>query len=188
MIGEYFQQAYAEEFYTIIIKTLFSLNDTFIPDAVVLFYIKYLTQSIKFPQIFQKMTKEVISNIFINIAFPLIYRTQKEEMMFKEDPIGFIRQEEEITTTYHSKKNSALLLIISLCERGFLPSVFNFIRGVLRTSPDPVKKEAMLNVLGSVSNLLEANLQLKTSIEDLLFESVFPYLTSSIEMFRARAV
>lgn len=190
VIGEYFQNTWALEFYNIILVAVFNANKVRLTDPVMNFYLKFLNQGVKFEPVMKKITPDLAGKLLVNICLSLLYRTQSDEELWTDNPLDFIRKEEEIGKAYYSKKTSAVTLMNSLCGIKYLFAFFNYIKselGKIVEAPNMVRKEALLMALGCVSDLTRTYGKLQEDVEGILFTHVFPEFNSSNGIMKYRA-
>ncbi|OMJ92820.1 hypothetical protein SteCoe_4362 [Stentor coeruleus] len=190
VIGEYFQNTWALEFYNIILVAVFNANKIRLTDPVMNFYLKFLNQGVKFEPVIKKINPELAGKLLVNICLSLLHRTPSDEELWTENPLDFIRKEEEIGKAYYSKKTSAVTLMNSLCEIRYLFPYFNYIKtelGKIAETSNILRKEALLMALGCISELTKPYNKLREDIESILFTHVFPEFNSKNGFMRYRA-
>ena len=184
--GQHFQGNWATEFFKVIIPQLFQVKDKFIPSLLLNYYLKYACQSVKFLPTFRLFDENSISHLMVNVIMPVLYRVQSDDELWRENPIEFIRKEADLGKAYYSPKSSAIDLLLTLCEKGILVKFFEYIAREVQQPADLLRKEVTLLVLGSMSEQIKNN-SIKTRIEALLTEFVFPEFSNQVGFLRARA-
>ena len=188
LICEHFQSTWAIEFYTIILQSVCSFPSTFITEPVLCYFLKYISQALKFEAILKSISAATVQTLLITVCLQLLYRKPLDEELWNGNPTEFIRKEEDLSAVYTSPKHAAITLILSFSSTGCIHPFFNYLNRELRRPLDPCRKEALMLALGSISEPLRTNVKLKGSIEGLLHTSVFTEFTSSIGFLRSRAV
>ena len=185
-VGQRFQGIWAAEFFKVIIPQLFQVKEKFIPSLVLNYYLKYACQSVKFLPTFGLFDEVSISHLMINVIMPVLYRVKSDDELWRENPIEFIRKDADLGKAYYSPKSSAIDLLLTLCEKGILVKFFEYVTRELQQSTDLLQKEAIMLVLGSLSEQIK-NSPIKDHIESMLAVSVFPEFVNQIGFLRARA-
>ena len=126
-ICEYFQTHWAEVFFKVYVSALLNLKNQYLTDSVLNFYLKFITQAIKFEPLVKEFKPDLVGKIMIQVCLPLLGIKEGDLDVWINDPIEFIRKSEDEIKAYYSKKTSATTLILSLCEKGFIVPFFNFL-------------------------------------------------------------
>lgn len=168
LICEYFQNNWATQFFKLIVGAVLNQKNQLLTDSVLNFYIKYITQSIKFEPLLKEFKPELAGRMLINVSLPLLAIKESDQELWSDNPIEFIRKNEDEIKAYYSKKTSAISLILSLCEKGYLVPFFNYLNAELLKNPDWIRKDSLFLALGSISDLVKASDRIKTEIQTLL--------------------
>lgn len=186
-ISEYFQSVWAVDFYNIFLNSLFTFQTKFIPEPVLNYYLKYITQTIKFDVIFRNMPKETIQSLLISVCLQMLRRSQSDEELFQDNPTEFIRKEADLSRAYFTQKHSAITLMQTLCATPYILPFFSFICKEFQRPIDCIKKEALMLAVGSISEYLKVHPRIKNSLEEALFRYIFPEFLSDSGLLKARA-
>jgi hypothetical protein len=134
-ICEYFQNNWAGNFFKVYVTSVLNVKNQYLTDSVLNFYLKFITQSIKFEPLVREFRPELIGKIMIQVCLPLLGNKESDLETWNDDPIEFIRKSEDEIKAYYSKKTSATSLILSLCEKGFIVPFFNYLNAELMKLP-----------------------------------------------------
>ena len=178
----------------VVINQVFQFGRYFIPDLLMNYLLKYLTQSIKYPstcEILKEMqfgtSGFVIPSLLTDIITPVLCKKAYDEELWVDNPIEYIRKETDLGKAFYSASNAATDLLEALCERGYLQQFLDYISSSLIKIPEPREKEALIYEVGSISKILLDFETLALKAQDMLNTYVLPEFSSSIGFLRARA-
>lgn len=124
--------------------------------------------------------------IISDLIMPNLQRTAEDEVLWKENPVEFIRTETDLGKAYFCPKTSAAELLKSICERNNLPFFMNYLVELL-ASTSLIVKESCLYALGALNKLIKINKQFLPDIEGILSKFAFQELESPVGFLRSRA-
>ena len=185
-ICEYFQNNWATQFFKVIANAVFNQKTQFLTDSVLNFYIKYITQSVKFEPLLKEFKPELAGRILIYVCLPLLAIKESDQEIWTDNPVEFIRKNEDEIKAYYSKKTSAISLILILCEKGYLIPFFNYLNAELLKNPDWVRKDSLFLVLGSISDLVKASERITPDVQTLLESLILQEYLNDNNFFKYR--
>ena len=160
--------------------------DRFIPNIVLNYLFKFLTQALKVP-VTAAEVKAQVSPLLSQVIMPRICRVPSDEETWRENPVEFIRKENDLGRAYYSAKSAALDLLVALCgDKTLLLGFMTFLSESL-PSANMLGKEALLLAVGSLADQLRSQPDLAGSMEAMLKQYVLCDLASQVGFLRARA-
>ena len=184
---------WAFEFFKVIIRQVFQVKEKFIPDSLLMVYLKYTSKSVKSSFAIKLLDRKLISHLIVNVIMPILYRGKIDEELWNKNPLLYIKNEEGFSMTYTdiklafpSLKRSAIFLLLKLCKKGILVKFLKLIKKELQQSTDLVRKEANLLVLGSLSKQIRKSSIKGNYIETILTDFVLCEFTSQIGFLQSR--
>lgn len=186
-IGQFFQDSWACEFFKVIIPQLFKYKEVYIPSLLLNYYIKYTTQGLKFAKTYSLLDENAISHLLVNVVLPILCRVPSDDEIWRENPIEFIRKEADLGKAYYSPKSSSVDLLLTLCEKGWLVRVCEYISTNLQNPADLLQKEALMLMFGSLAEQIKNHKDLKEHVEGILKQFIFPEFLNEIGFLRSRA-
>jgi hypothetical protein len=185
-IGQYFQEYWAGEFFKVVIPELFRVREVFIPSLYLNYLIKYTTQGIKFTKTYPLLDENAISHLLVNVIVPILSRVPSDDELWRENPIEFIRKEADLGKAYYSPKSSSVDLLLTLCEKGWLVRVCEYVSTQLRTPADLLQKEALMLMFGSLAEQVKNHKDLKEHVQTVLQNLIFHEFGNEIGFLRSR--
>ncbi|CAG9318755.1 unnamed protein product [Blepharisma stoltei] len=194
-IGEHFQSNWAVPFFESILPLLLKRTAHFIPNIVANYLLKYINQAVKFPVTCEILKAKVTNSnqliihlLVTDIIVPYLCRVKTDEELWEENPIEYVRKETDLSRAYYSPKSSAIDLLITLAEKGYLNQFLDYAVRELVSSPQLLKKEALLLAIGSLYQLMKENEAISQNVQNLLLTHVLPEFGSQIGFLRSRAI
>lgn len=194
IIGEIFITNWMVSMMNIVVVQLFKYKQVFLPELYMNYSLKYVTECIKNDQTCEIIKNMVLANgrfvipaLINEIITPVLCRNSKDEELWQDNAIEFIRKEADISRTYYSASDAAVSLLESLCKKGYLQQFLDYLNGSLAQGPSLIVKEALIYEVGSLSSVFLENESLKEKIEPMLSGHVFAELTSQVGFLRARS-
>lgn len=185
-IGQHFQENWASEFFKVIIPQLFKYKEVFIPSLLLNYFIKYTTQGLKFARTYSMLDENSIFHLLVNVILPILSRVPSDDELWRENPIEFIRKEADLGKAYYSPKSSSVDLLLTLCEKGWLIRVCEYISTQFQAPVDLLQKEALLLMFGSLAEQVKNHKDLKEHVQVILQKHVFAEFLSEIGFLRSR--
>lgn len=187
VIGQFFQENWACEFFKTIIPQLFKFKEVFIPSILLNYFIKYTTQGLKFAKTYSLLDENAISHLLVNVILPILCRVPSDDEIWRENPIEFIRKEADLGKAYYSPKSSSIDLLLTLCEKGWLMRVCEYISNNMQNPTDLLHKEALMLMFGSLAEQIKNHKELNKHIEGILKQFVLDEFKNEIGFLRSRA-
>jgi len=160
--------------------------DRFLPNIVLNYLFKFLTQAIKVQQTAAEVKSQVVP-LVSQVIMPRVCRVPSDEEVWRENPVEFIRKENDLGRAYYSAKSAALDLLVALCgDKNLLVGFMTFLSEAL-PGASLLGKEALLLAVGSLADQLRAQPELAVSVEAMLTRYVLADLSSEVGFLRARA-
>ncbi len=141
---------YAEKFFDISLKALYSSKDEFVPDLFGHFIFKFFSDLISKSHLMEKIEAN-LENILKDYVIQAAFLRKEDIDMWKHEMKDFIMKEFDVVEWYESKRQSALIFLKELCiykkkvnkKKEKLPayfeSIFKFLVTVLETYENQVK-------------------------------------------------
>jgi hypothetical protein len=185
-IGQLFKSTWALPFLNTIVTNFFKYKTHFVPNIVLNYYVKYMTQALKYEPAHQLLAPHM-SSVLTDYILPLLYRVPSDATLWEEDPIEYIRKEGDLGRAYYSAKSAATDFIITSSENGYLDFFLKYLATSLNSNPEVLHKEALLLAAGSIYEIIDKNEAFKNEIPNLLRNFVLPEFNSAVGFARARA-
>lgn len=87
----YFQQNFSEVLLEAHLQLMFARKTNFVGSKSLNFNIKFVSAGVKIPQTMAKL-KPFIENIMYETAIPIMMVSQRDQQLFNDDPIEYIRK------------------------------------------------------------------------------------------------
>lgn len=194
MIGHVFISKWMRPVLEIIIAQTFSHSLCFIPDVVLNYYIKFINQAVKFPSSLEYLKglqlpngEFIIPELITKVITPILCKTPRDQELWTDNPIEYIRKEADLSQTYYSASSASVDLLETICERGYLQQFLQYLNGSLSTNIDLLTKEALINEVGSLSEVIRKHENLAVQVQEMLALYIFPELSNTLGFLRARA-
>ncbi|CDW76775.1 UNKNOWN [Stylonychia lemnae] len=182
------------------LQQVFKKEKCFVNSKTLNFAIKYVQQSSKLP-ITMTVLYPLVEKVLYDIVIPVMFITQKDIQLFKEDSIEYIRKQNDFTESLFSPKQTVVDLLISLCsykqnkkskKPDFLHKFLSFCGNILvqysqKQILDWRIKEAIIYAIGSLYDELVAQKDIKVQLEPMMIQHVMPELQSQIPFLKMRA-
>jgi hypothetical protein len=186
-VARVFYENLSGEVLSTVLCEVFKFSSKHQPSLYKTFLMKFLTQALKYPPTLDSV-KPRVGDLVTSVILPALSRVPKDEELWNDDSVEFIRKENDLMRSYFSHKSSCIDFLVKLCERGYLDAVLVFLAGQVQSTADLVLKEALLLAIGSLENCIAKRADLVTSVEPLLKNYVMADLVSPIGFARMRAV
>jgi importin-7 len=193
-ISEVFTTTWAIPFLELTLNQVFKYKTVFIPEVIMNYSLKYITQSIKFQPTHEKLkniSPPGSSSIFVylisNIITPVLFKTSYDEELWADNPIEYIRKECDLSKIYYSSTSAAIDLLETLCKSEYLSEFLAYLDATLNSNPAPILKEALIYEVGSLSTVLLDHKNISNKVQDMLSIYVLPEIGSPLGFLRSRA-
>lgn len=201
-----FQQTFAEPLLESTLQLLFRTGTNFLGSKTLNFVIKLVSSASKIDVTMAKMVP-FVDKIMYEKLVPLMMVTAKDQQLFTDDPIEFIRRQNDIMETVYQPRNSAIDLLQYLCQHKaagagrkakpeYLVPFLTFASKNMAdfkaamaggVAADWRIEEALLFAVGHLQEQIGLYKDLKASIEPMLKEHVLPLLSAGQPMLQSRA-
>lgn len=169
------------------LQLIFKRKNVFVGSKCLNFAIKFVSFCTKVESSMEKL-KPFIENLLYETIIPIMLITHKDALLYKEDPIEYIRKQMDLNDTFFTARNSVLDLLIYLCSyksskknprpdyiHAFLKfCVDNLVQYQGQPNPDFRIKEAILHAIGHLSSKIKQYPELKSQMEPMLISHVLP--------------
>ena len=184
----HFCQQFSVPLVTTSLNLLLNRSARWVPDTVTNYLWKLISQGAKSEGTKVYVHGQVLP-LLNQVLLAQVCRVPYDEELWSNNPIEFIRKENDMAQAFHSAKSSAVDFLITVCtEANTLQSVLAYLKQQFQASPNPLHKEALLLLFGSLAELINKQDSLRPHIESALTSFVYPDLTSISGFLRARAV
>ena len=144
-----------------------------------------------------KLVKGRITHIINNILPTAMAITPEEQELWVEDPVRFVNQVYDMYYEFSNVRTEAGSFVMHLAKvrardilepfLSYLTDSFNRFRTITPTHQDYMNKEWMLYALEILASNTLSKDNLKSSVENVLMNYVFPEFQSPVGFLRARA-
>lgn len=184
---------------------MFKKKTNFVGSKTLNFVIKLVTTASKVKLTMDKMLP-FIDNILYETVIPLMLTSNRDQELFEQDPIEYIRKQQDIMETIYMPKNTAIDLLQLLCQykskKGkkvkpdYLMPFLSFASNNMQQYADAVSsganpdwriKEALLFSIGSLNEVISLYPDLVANIEPMLKAHVLPDFASQHLLLKSRA-
>mmetsp|Transcript_42364 Transcript_42364/g.55849 ORF Transcript_42364/g.55849 Transcript_42364/m.55849 type:complete len:774 (-) Transcript_42364:479-2800(-) len=202
---EFFIANYAETLAESHLQLLFKRKTNFVGSKTLNFVIKTVSQAVKVEKTLAKMMP-FLENILYETAIPLMLASSRDQQLFADDPVEYIRKQQDIMETIYMPKVNISELVQHICQfktqKGrknkpdYLMPFLGFTSNNMQqyadglasgANPDWRVKEALLFAVGSLNETVRLYDDLSKNIEPMLKTHVLPDFQSGHPMLRARA-
>lgn len=188
LLTMHFCEKFSAQLVRVALNLLLNRPSRWVPDSVTNYLWKFLAQGAKSERTKSQVHSQVLP-LLSTVLLSQVCRVPYDEELWRNNPIEFIRKENDMAQAFHSAKSSAVDFIITVCtEVGTLQTVLAFLKQQFQASPNPLHKEALLLLLGSLAELTNKQESLRPLIEPDLIAYVFPDLSAASGFLRSRAV
>ena len=203
--NETFLAQYGELLLESHLQLVFKKKTNFVGSRTLNFNLKLIQQSIKIPQLKDKLIP-FVDTILYEIVIPLLLMSNKDIQQFDEDPVEFIRSLFDFLESIFMPKNTTIELLVGICnikqQKGkkvkpdYLVPFLSFATNNMNQYNEQVKaganpdwriKEALLYAIGSLSETIKNHDDISANIEPMLKEHVLPFLQCDNTYLRHRA-
>ncbi|XP_062513160.1 importin-7-like [Corticium candelabrum] len=139
-----------------------------------------------------KVLKPNIQVILQEVVFPLMCYTDDDDALWQEDPYEYIKIKFDVYEEFISPVAAAALFLNQATKKrkDVLKPLMLFCHSVLNQPShqvDPRKKDGVLNIVGSIAEVLMKKQPFKNDVEGMLQTYVLPDFQSAHGFLRARA-
>jgi len=107
---KYFAETFTSQMLESHLQLLFRRKTHFVGSRTLNFSIKFVSSCIKSPKAMEKL-HPFLSRILYEIVIPVMLVTHKDVVLFRDDPIEYIRKQEDFTETIFMPKANVLDLL-----------------------------------------------------------------------------
>jgi hypothetical protein len=194
-----YTNTYSMQFLDIFLKAIDRRKTHFVAHKFTYFATKNLYYALR-NETLRKALLPFLETIMLEHLVPMTFITQKDEDDWQNDPLEYLRREEDFTDRTNNIKNVALDFIEAICKiaadgDSYLMRLMRFAAHVFTTNTHPFTnqpadlrlKEALLNIIGMLRDLILQNEAITDNMEGLLEKFVIPEFSSTVGFLRARA-
>eukprot|EP01112_Ceratiomyxa_fruticulosa_P010852 TRINITY_DN2888_c0_g1_i1.p1 TRINITY_DN2888_c0_g1~~TRINITY_DN2888_c0_g1_i1.p1 ORF type:complete len:1156 (-),score=266.57 TRINITY_DN2888_c0_g1_i1:100-3441(-) len=194
----YLENGYAVRFINTFLNFLnIKRTGQFLPDRILQISLSYICSCIPYGITFPHIVPH-LNIILQEVIFPLLCITPKDEELWSDDPLQYIKQEFDPVLEYYNPRTGASNFLIDLVQyRGIarLNSFMNFIVSNIlvpyMSSPPEQRnyfqKDGALAAIGILAQFLKSVPDYKANLESMLIVHVFSEFSSPHKFLRARA-
>lgn len=201
----YFLENFGEMLCESHLQLMFKRKTHFVGSKTLNFVVKLVSSATKIPLTMNKMLP-FMDNILYETAIPLMLVSNRDQQLFHDDPVEYIRKQYDVMETVYMPKITTVELLQLICqyktEKGrkikpnYLVPFLNFASSNMQQYSDAVAaggnpdwrvKEALLNAVGNLTEIIGLHKDLKGSIEPMLKAHVLPDFNSPHPMLKSRA-
>ena len=196
LFWQFFEDIYSLNYLKSVINLLIKRKTVIITPKIFLTLLKYLRFS------FKSKNKSLITDyneaLLFEILIPSLYITKSDEDLWNDDPQEYIRRQEDDSFLFNKIKTTILQIIQIICENNNFSSNQSYLQLLLKftfqsfqdkTLQPTTKcllKEALLNILGFLKEIITDDNVIYAKIEELLKLYVFQEFSSPIGFLRAK--
>lgn len=200
-----FLEQYAETLCESHLQIMFKRKTNFVGSKTLNYVIKLVTSATKVKKTMDRLIP-FIDNILYETAIPLMLTSNRDQQLFEEDPIEYIRKQQDIMETIYMPKNTTIDLLQLICQyktkkgKGqkpdYLMPFLSFASSNMQQyadacaaggNPDWRIKEALLFSIGNLNEVIHLYDDLSANIEPMLKAHVLADLSSPHLILRSRA-
>jgi len=165
------------------------------PDRVMTICLNYVDESFKYKKLYAVL-KPHLQPLLFTIVFPLLCFSDRDAMLWEEDPVEFVRKEFDVIEDFYSPRTAAVNVLLGMAKDRSKDTVLplvQFCSEVLRQALNSSdvellrRKDGALVMLGALHERLTHKAKYKPSLEPMLKMHVFPDFNSPIGFLRQRA-
>lgn len=182
-----FYQTYAVPLLESHLALVFRRKTHFVGSKALNFAIKYVSACTKLELTMDKL-KPFVENLIYEVVIPIMKVTHKDVVLFRDDPIEYVRKQMDFTETLFAPKNTVVDLLQYLCSykatkkakkseylHQFLQfCVTNLEQYSQQANPDWRIKESILYAIGTLRENIDQHKDLRALMEPMMQNHVFP--------------
>ena len=186
-IADFFLSQKSLPFLQAVLQTCAHSQHHFVSPQVLSSSLKYLSQAAK-TSATSEVLKPLAFDLIVNVLIPLTCRTPKDEELWRDDAVEFVRREMAPEPLF-SPVASALHLFSTLCHHDseLLVRMLQYLCTQLQSDESLLHKEAAMRCIGNLREVVQENATLVSEVETMLTRLVKPHLYSQVGFLRARA-
>ena len=187
---EIFLSFYSNHFFETLLKLLSALKNYYIHPKFRFFALKYMINSLNFPEIYNCINTN-FENIIYDVIIPALLLTVQDEEDWIHNPIEFLRREEDYLDLSQNSKLAAETLLLKIYEKKMFSTpegelvlyrLFEYSGNILlnnidlrnNTQADLRMKEVVLNVLGILNELILSKKEYESQMQSLFEKFIIP--------------
>lgn len=186
-VAEFFLSTHSLPFLDAMLRITAQSRSVYVSPPVLSAALKYTSQACKVPLTFQAV-QPVAFELCTNVLIPLTQRSPKDEELWREDAVEFVRREVAPEPLF-SPVAAALHLLSSLCQHDsdLLVKVLQHLCSLLQGEATLLHKESAMRCIGNLREIMQENVSLVGQVETMLSGLIKPHLASPVGFLRARA-